>query len=224
MAELRQQLREAVGSGDDEASLAACERIIQWGGERNRAKGARPFLNRLKRERRLAVYIADVARFLSLAEVEVPHGGEVELMNSMLTKVHSLYATDGLPIYDSRVAAASAALAEAYRRIELPKTPMPDALRFPNVGGADRKLLLRRRVRRLFPDAVIQGSVPYASSQSATRWTNAKWRLGKLLQRVVRLNPGLLANEGAEAERMHGLEAALFMIGYDVMSRRGLST
>lgn len=37
-------------------------------------------------------------------------------MNSTLAKVHALYATDGLPIYDSRVAGAVASLVELWER------------------------------------------------------------------------------------------------------------
>lgn len=220
LAQLGRQLREAVGSGDDDATLIVCERIIQWGGERNRATGARPFLNRLVREGRLAAYIAQAGRFLSLDHAELPLGTSIELMNSMLTKVHSLYAADGLPIYDSRVAAATSALAEAYRRSAMLNSAMPEELRFPGVGGSDRKSRLSRRVRRLFPEADEPGSVPYASSQATARWTNAKWRAGKVLRSVVRAEPRLLADEGGEAERMHALEAAFFMIGYDVLALR----
>lgn len=35
----------------------------------------------------------------------------VQLMNSMLTKVHAFYSAEGLTIYDSRVSAATAARA-----------------------------------------------------------------------------------------------------------------
>lgn len=221
LTELRDHLREAAGTGDDRSSFAICEQILQWGGERNRATGARPFLKRLTEERRLAAYITDVGRSLKL-EADVPLISKVERMNSMLTKVHALYATDGLPIYDSRVAATAAALSEAYRRLESPKSIMPNDLRFPSVGGGDQKHQHRRRIRRLFPDAEDQGTVPYASTQTSMRWSNAKWRLGRILRGVVRRKPGLFAYEGGEAARMHALEAAFFMVGYDVMSLRAL--
>src|SRR6185312_17000697 len=57
----------------------------------------------------------------------------VRFMGSMLSKVHALNAKDGLPIYDSRMAAAISALAETHRRDVLRSPNMPTELSFPAV-------------------------------------------------------------------------------------------
>lgn len=62
---------------------------------------------------------------------------DIEEMNSMLTKVHAFFALDGLPIYNSRVAAAIATLIELWRtesgRIQ---QTLPDPLKFPALSKA----------------------------------------------------------------------------------------
>lgn len=136
----------------------------------------------------------------------------VKRMTSMLTKVHALYAHDGLPIYDSRVAAAISSLAELYRRTVLQGSRLPEELRFPSVGGHNS----RRRVHRIFVDADDPGTIHYGMPSSALRWSAAKWRLGRLLKQVLLLKPQLFSGEGTTPDRIHALEAVLFMIGYDV--------
>jgi hypothetical protein len=71
----------------------------------------------------------------------------------MLAKLHALRATGGLPIYDSRVAAAIATLAQRWRfDANLPATRLPTELIFP---AADR----RRTVLCKFPNAESPGVI-----------------------------------------------------------------
>lgn len=128
----------------------------------------------------------------------------------MLTKVHALYADDGLPIYDSRVAAAIASLVEMWRNLNgLCSNVLPKALTFPAT-------LPSRTVTRLFPCAQNPGVMTYGASGTAAEWSGAKIRLGWLLQLVLSKNPSLFGHMKSMSERMRAFEAALFMIGYDV--------
>ena len=128
----------------------------------------------------------------------------------MLTKVHSLASNDGLPIYDSRVAAAIAVLVELWRRSEgLDTKPLPETLTFPSVYGG-------RSVLEVFSGAISPGVLTGIPGQ-ADQWASAKVRLGWLMQELLMKNPewfpkGLLS----ATNRMHAFEAALFMLGYDV--------
>lgn len=210
---LGEELQSAGRSGSDSAALAVCHSIFRWGGERNPKEGARPFLKELEQSGQLISYLDHTRKAFDLnTGNEAKLKASVKRMTSMLTKVHALYAHDGLPIYDSRVAAAISSLAELYRRTVLQGGRLPEELRFPSVGGSNT----RRRVRRIFVDADEPSPIHYGMANSASRWSAAQWRLGRLLKKVLLLKPQLFDVEGTIPDRMHALEAALFMIGYDV--------
>jgi hypothetical protein len=211
--ELGNALKRAIAGRNDDEVLDACRRILTWGGNRNDAKGAMPFLKSLHAEGKLAEYL-DASRLVFALNAAVIDASRPQAakMNSMLTKVHALASHDGLPIYDSRVAAAIAALVELWRRSE-GKTaePLPSKLAFPAIPSD-------RSVHSLFADAQSSGVLSYAPAAAATTaagWCSAKVRLGWLMAAVLEKAPGLFAGEVAE-DRMHAFEASLFMIGYDV--------
>ena len=116
---LSNALRAAVNKNDEKAALDACEDILDWGGNRSRKVGAYPFLKTdLFDKNTLCAYIREAGNGFSLTTAnEALLSPTVRRMNAMLTKVHALYAIDGLPIYDSRVAAAIASLVELWRRV-----------------------------------------------------------------------------------------------------------
>ena len=211
------ELRRAVSSGSARATYRACRRIVRWGGGMRSwkpGKGARGVLS--SQWPTLPAYIANCGTSLSLAAADLqalcpPVAG----MNSMLTKVHSLYATDGLPIYDSRVAGAIATLVEKWRQCTGRNgTPLPERLAFPSI---DRE----RTVHHRFPQAANPGHLHRKLVGCSERWTNAKVRLGWILQAVLTRSPGLLQSAGPSLpERMRGFEAALFMMGYDTQQIR----
>ena len=216
--ELGDALKQAVASRDEDKVLDACRRILTWGGNRNDAKGAMPFLRALHAEGKLAHYL-DRSRQVLALDVAVIDSSKPQAakMNSMLTKVHALASHDGLPIYDSRVAAAIAALVELWRRLHGKASgPLPPELAFPAIPSD-------RSVHRLFPDARSPGVLSYApaaASTTAAEWCGAKIRLGWLMAAMLKKAPGLFAGEAAH-DRMHAVEASLFMIGYEVDSLKG---
>jgi hypothetical protein len=147
---LARALRDAVRRDSNPDALDACRDILQWGGNRNWNTGAYPFLSARAAAGVLCRYLRDTGAAFALdtANVDalVP---PVETLNSMLTKVHALYAVDGLPIYDSRVAAAIASLVEMWR-VETGKSgdQLPALLTFP-ATAASRTVRLRLPVRPL---------------------------------------------------------------------------
>jgi hypothetical protein len=207
------KLRAAVDRKDEQATLLACENILAWGGNRDSSVGALPFL-RDKVGTSLCRYIANTSACFSLESADtsdlVP---PVIRMNAMLTKVHALYAVDGLPIYDSRVAAAIASLVELWRQSRGCHGELPSELAFPATTTT-------RTVLKLFPGAVHPGVLGYSASTTPQRWSSAKVRLGWIIDRVLKEAENIvLPNQTvSHQERMHAFEASLFMIGYDVRS------
>jgi hypothetical protein len=213
-------LRAAVGSKSNGATLNACRDILKWGGNRNWKVGAYPFLHGMDAAGTLWQYITATGTSFSLATAhESSLTPPVSLMNAMLTKVHALYASDGLPIYDSRVAAAIASLVEMWR-VDTGKsgTPLPQVLAFPATMPS-------RTVLRLFPYADHPGVMAYgkpgtiAQIAQIAQWSSAKVRLGWVMESVLKRLPGLFSGcckAPCLTDRMHAFEASLFMIGYDV--------
>jgi hypothetical protein len=211
LSTLSNTLRTEVVRGSEPSTLDACRGILEWGGNRNFSVGAFPFLRHLASNSELCDYISNTANtFLLNAADEASLAPPVAKMNAMLTKVHALYAQDGLPIYDSRVAAAIASLVEIWRRDNgKEKEPLPNVLTFPAT-------MISRTVLKLFPSALHPGVLIYGSNTTPAAWSSAKVRLAWIMEAVLLRLQELFAAEGRSADRMHAFEASLFMIGYDV--------
>ena len=214
LASLADALRVAVAAGNELRTLCACTNILAWGGNRNWAIGAYPFLHRMATGMPpgLCDYIRDTGTAFQLPHADTGRiAPPVRMMNSMLTKVHALYATDGLPIYDSRVAAAIASLVECWRVANgLNTNPLPPFLVFPATTRT-------RTVFRRFPRAAYGPRVlVYGTAGTHAEWSGAKLRLGWLMEEVLKRLPNLFQAEMTISGRMHAFEACLFMIGYDV--------
>lgn len=214
LAALADALRDAVQRDSNPDALEACRKILRWGGNRGWHRGAYPFLSARAAAGVLCRYLRDTGAAFALdtADVDalIP---PVEMLNSMLTKVHALYAEDGLPIYDARVAAASASLVEMWR-VATGKSgdQLPALLTFPATTAS-------RTVRRRFPHARSPGVMTYGAPKTAGQWASAKVRLGWVMEGILGRLPALFAeccDVPNLAERMHAFEASLFMVGYDV--------
>jgi hypothetical protein len=215
-AALANALRAAVAAGNVPVALQAAWQVIRWGGG-NQVKGAYPFLSSLGAS--LIPYLKNAERSFRLATADTTAiSPPVIAMNSMLTKVHAFLAKDGLPIYDSRVASAAATLVEAWRQSTLSPSalvvmPIPAALHFPAVNGRTQT---RVTVSRKYPTARKPARLTQYNTSSAREWSSAKIRLGWLMGEMLGAQPSVFATLGGMADRMRALEAALFMIGYDV--------
>lgn len=216
LSRFRSSLAAAISRANHVAALTACTRILQWGGDRNPRVGAGSFLHSLSRQLTRYLQSVSAAMRLSTADTAAMHRS-IRQMNSMLSKVHAMAASDGLPIYDSRVAAAIASLVEMWRVAKGITTPLPSELTFPATSAL-------RTVRLLYPNAVhVPPALNYMSPARHAEWAGAMIRLGWLLQEVLARQPSLFGDARLYggvtptlADRMHAFEAALFMIGYDV--------
>ncbi|MGZ8983025.1 MAG: hypothetical protein ACXW11_03605 [Methylotenera sp.] len=207
LVDLSAKLKNAVSSSSEDDTLNACKNILAWGGNRNWNVGAYPFLQDKTKNDDLCNYIQRTGAALKLSDADTTKlAPTIEKMNAMLTKVHALYAEDGLPIYDSRVAAAIATLVELWRKAEgLSDVLLPSGLSFPATVPT-------RSVYRAFPDAQFDPGLIGYDTDSSLAWASAKIRLGFILQAVLERNAELFSGEN----RMHAFEACLFMIGYNV--------
>lgn len=193
------------------AAMAAIQKILLWGGDRNARVGAMPFL---LDQQNLVGYLNNVSHALTLktAVLTPTNLAAVLRMNSMLTKVHAFRSTDGLPIYDSRVAGAIATIVETWRQAcGLAQQHLPPALAFPEVGGGGP----RRSVLARYPNCserpgvlhyVTGPNVTVRMSRQAQDWASAKVRLGWLLSELL-VDP--------TPAGIRSLEACLFMAGYN---------
>lgn len=204
MAGLSRELRAGASSSDVERLLGACEKVLRWGGDRAATVGAWPLLRSLGE--RLPAYLLEIEAALELSDcvLEAPQLGHAQVrhMNAMLTRVHSLFAADGLPMYESRVAGAIATLVETWRQKTGRHEPLSPNLSFPAVGGAGRSVLDR------YPGAADPGALRYNSGSTAGRWAAAMVRLGWLMR--------LLLGGSPSPAEMRWLEASLFVAGDDV--------
>jgi len=212
LATLSKALQSAVSSANDAAALAACRDILIWGGCRSWKTGAWPFLNTLPGHPSTSVcdYILTAGTSLALTGADTTKlAPPVLRLNAMLSKVHALYAADGLPIYDSRVAAAISSLVEYWRVTQgISSAALPPELDFPAT-------LPTRMVSRLFPKTPYRPSlINYISPNAAGEWASASVRLGWIMEEILARNAKLFG--GTMQARMHAFEASLFMIGYDV--------
>ncbi len=209
LSTLRISLRKFTKINDSECAFQTCEEILKWGGDRNSYVGAYPFLYGKKENKELTTYLEKSSETLKLEQSNLEELSGIEKMNAMLTKVHAIYSDDGLPIYDSRVAAAIATLIEMWRRASSKeKEALPPELTFPSTTRT-------RRVINAYPDAIHPHTISYNQSDSAILWTRAKVRLGWIIKLILKDNPDLFSQESPN-DRMHAFEACLFMIGYNV--------
>lgn len=206
----RTQLANELNSTSSQQTLFnVCQKVLVWGGDRNSKNGATPFLQEKLQNGTLREYLTKSKACLTLNDADTSNIQAIESMNSMLTKVHAFAADDGFPIYDSRVAAAVAALIEIYRlNNHMNWETVPAVLKFPSL---DRK----RTVQHLSATALSHGNM----NRNSQLWTEANIRLGWILQEAIQ-STQLLQDQGDIPARMHALEACLFMMGYDVACLR----
>lgn len=221
LGSLRRWLNSVV---DDDAAPAhdvrdVALREVEWGGgARSAGKGADQLLRTKAEDKTLQAYLRRSRVILREAWPEDSRLREIELMNSMLTKVHALLADDGLPIYDSRVACALGVLVELYRReAGRPWRSVPDVIRFPAISR-------ERSVPHAVAEAVSPGQIHYSSPHATIEWVRAKLRARNLLAAILSSNPTLYGDEGDFPARMHAFEATLFMIGASPRALTGAVT
>ena len=186
-------LQEALKDNNDDACIKACESILEWGGV---LRGNMAKLERLQEEG-LVKYLSKVKELLTSEEPDF--SGIV--MSSGFSKIYSLLL-DRFIIYDIRVAAALGYFIRLYcEERHLPEVPNP--LQF--ACCASRGTHHRNPSKDPYRFPIMQ---PNKYSMHNLR---ASW----LLEEVVN-KPSHRFYQLPEKQRLRALEAALFMIGYEL--------
>lgn len=173
LGSLSHTLTQAVDVGDAKAVRSSIEQILTWGGNRNKKVGAWPFIVRMS-DAALVKYMRNTRQLLTLntAKLPVTDGKKgVQKMNAMLSKVHALNAGDGLPIYDSRVAAGIACLIELWSsHVGLERNTLPASLLFQSTDA--------RRTVNVIDETALAPRMMQRETASDQAWASCKVRLG----------------------------------------------
>ncbi|MBX9799813.1 MAG: hypothetical protein K2Y13_10170 [Burkholderiaceae bacterium] len=210
---LREQINDAVRSGDDQLTYNVSRAILRWGGVDNRP--TIDFLDNLRSQNKLAAYFLQVESLLRLDSANRLSditSLSVPAFNSGLTKIHALLDKTGSPIYDGRVGAAISTLYHLYRiDLESSSESVPaDHSRFAFDEGQgcqvrDPKLL----------GAQFKGT-PKLNRKKPMEWARRQLQLGWIMREVLERAPELFGHVKEISERCHHFEAGLFMMGYDL--------
>ena len=194
---LTARIRRAVKENDRSAFVGAAHGILRWGGviPHNAAK------LRALGEEALPIF-QEASRLLDPSHADTSRLEGVRYMNSGWTKVYSLML-DGLPIYDGRVGAAMGYLVRKHCT-DVGLNSVPDLLHFRwgQARGPHNRDPSSGSLR-------FQMLTPAAPPTWAECNVRAAWVLGEVCGegRFGDLPP---------ARRLRALEAALFMIGYEL--------
>jgi hypothetical protein len=187
-------LNAALHPPDHDATLCWAKAILQWG-MGPRGASAASFLSGLPN---CAEYLSLRRDALRLDQVDEGDtlSDLIPYMNSGLGKVHSLAAPDGLIIYDSRVALALT------REIQL-------HLQQQGAAVIHEPLKLRVASGRIPPPV---GNSQHPVFSRDWTWMQAQIRASWIIQAALEKNPEIFRGEPMP-DRMHKVEAALFMLG-----------
>lgn len=202
---LRDRLQTALNVQQSSATvLKACEAVLTWGGVR----GALPFLRRMDHLGQLVNYLQACQPLFSLTggqNLAHLNASTILRFDAGLTKIHALADSSGSPIYDSRVGAAIAMLYALYQRTA---SAVP-ALHF--ASGSARG----QQVRNPGDLGFARAPQFFTAAVPAARWAQCQVELGWILRETLKRSPRLVEGSSVEGQ-CHALEAALFMIGYDL--------
>ena len=217
LKKLSKLLEEALEQNDDVKAQMACQGVLAWGGV---LKGNQQRL--FGKARGLAKCLSDLKDCLNnskLDDMDAAHKVSTTLwMNAGFTKIYSILAED-FCIYDGRVGAALGLLVRRYCEDGAKPLPkVPALLQFPwgEGVGVDQNGQDRRNPSRgnyVFPKLTNDKR----GVKCHTVWNvRANWLIKEITVRL-KVNP----SKGLSPVRI--VEAALFMIGYDVRSMLGTS-
>lgn len=201
---LRDRLLSALANSCQDTTFKACKAILAWGGVR----GAIPFLRRLQQQGELVNYLTSCQPLFSLTgsqNLSDLNSTSILRFDAGLTKIHALADMSGSPIYDSRVGAAIAMLYALYRQTASADPQLNFA------SGSARGMQIRDPGSLGF----VRAPQFFTSAVTAPRWAQCQLELGWIIRETLTRSP-LLFDDSSIDKRCHALEAALFMIGYDL--------
>ena len=197
---LQNRLEAALKSNNDSGCCEAAIDVMKWGGVvpgNVRWLGANQVgLVQLLKNTQCALNIGDYDA--------APLNDESLRFNSGMTKVYSLLC-DNFVIYDSRVAAALGWIVVCFLK---GKGPVPPGLKFP--WAPAKEIKGQRNPKRRNPS---EGNLLFPRLQAGRN--HAEWNLKAswLLEEVLAKSK---SNFNNQKNPLRALEAALFMIGYDL--------
>ncbi|HEY5477866.1 MAG TPA: hypothetical protein VIK11_14280 [Tepidiformaceae bacterium] len=199
---LSTRLRTALDVGDSTAFIAAGSDVLRWGGVIARNGTTLAALG----EGAISVFRGAMdqlaPRYADTDQIE-----NVRLMNAGFTKLYALLLDD-FPIYDGRVGAAIGYLVRLYLQ-KAGATTVPKELRFPwgvakgSARGETRKNRNPSSGSLVFPRLTTNVRIHTRANIMAA------WLLGELSTRDC-------FGQLPAGRRLRALEAALFMIGYEI--------
>ena len=197
------RLKKSLETKDDILCKDTCLKILEWGGV---LRGNKEKIEKIDEEQGLVQYLESVKMILTSEKIEVPESDDqVVYMNSGFTKIYSLYINDFV-IYDSRVGAALGLLVKRFcddRHLE----DVPKNLKFAYANGRGKANRNPDPVEGRFP--LLRNTERYGNHLENN--LRANWLLKEILSHSSNFS-NLLPPE----KQLRALEAALFMIGYQV--------
>ncbi len=209
---LRLLLEEALKENDDVKAQMACQGVLEWGGVL--AGNQRRIF---RQANGLATCLSDLKDCLNNPDIDDMDAANTISkklwMNAGYTKIYSILAED-FCIYDGRVGAALGLLVRSYcENSDKPLPEVPTLLMFPwGKGVGDDKVDQDRRNPSLDNYIFPKLTSEKRGVKCHTVWNiRANWLIKKIAER-------LNVNDSEELSAVRRVEAALFMIGYDVRS------
>lgn len=196
---LRSRMRAAVAANDNHRFVEAACRILQWGGVVSSNKRRLCDLG----QDALPTFRSAVDR-LDPDRADTSMLGEVRYMNSGWTKVYALML-DGFPIYDGRVGAGMGHMVRLYCTECGELSEVPALLRFRWLRGKGSHNRNPSVDSLEFPNLIHGNPAAWAECNV---WS--AWILGAVC------DEGKFGEIFPEERRLRALEAALFMIGYEL--------
>jgi hypothetical protein len=205
---LQKELRAGLAAADNERVHSAAIGVMKWGGVEN---GNVKWLN--DRREKLCHIIGKTRDAINSGDTAHPVFAEEDLrFTSGMSKVYSL-ACDDFVIYDSRVAAALGSAVVQFCQQHSPEG-IPEGLDFPwaPARSAPNSTNTPRRYAGqsglIFPRLTV--------GRSYAEWNMlASWLLNALVEHENTRDSGFAQLE-SKTQQLRALEAALFMIGYDL--------
>ncbi len=197
-------LKKSVAESDSAACLMVCHQILKWGGV------TRSNLDRVRAKHtagELILFFKYAEMVLAADQADEANPPQIE-MNTGFTKLYALLLPDFI-IYDSRVGAALGLLVRKHcEQLELGQ--VPDSLKFAYATGKTSQLT-REQSRR--DPSTAAHRFPKLNPMKPTEHTRHNLRANWLLGEVLRTTR---SEFNREPNPLRALEAALFMIGYQV--------
>lgn len=200
----RTALQGAISVGNDPATWNAVKKILEWGLNPNAVAQNLTQLHQFcpgRPGQSISAYLGGIQGALTLATVRTSHfnAGLIPYASSGMSKVHSLASTDGLIIFDSRVAATVGECINEY-------------LRRGRYAAIPRTLMIYRESRAQRTPQPLRDGSNHRIFDRDYRWIECQVRVSWIFEEVLARNPALFPGLPMP-DRMHCLEAACFMMG-----------